>query len=92
MSEDQANRARIFRTELEDFIRKDLTEDAALTAVRIVEQVEKAYQRDLAELATKARVLDDLVSLAKIPQVSPDIRPDEMWQKVMNLLKQEKLL
>ena len=59
---------------------------------RIRDLFENLTGEDLLDLHVKARVLDDIIAIVKLANVSPDMSPAELFRKIRGLLEGRKLI
>jgi len=71
---------------------EDLAKQIHVGGEQIREIAVAQYRKDLQVLDDKARTLDNIVAIDKITQVTPDVRPEELWRKVRATLEGDGLL
>ncbi|MHA1961834.1 MAG: hypothetical protein ACW99U_16620 [Candidatus Thorarchaeota archaeon] len=81
-----------FNNEIQDFIRKWLVSDAAVTANALTDELLTLYSADLNDLTTKSRTIDDIVAIVQMDQLSPDIDVEDLWRKIRDLLEGQGLI
>ena len=95
MSVTQEERKKAFSTKIAEGLEemtKDVVVSVKVSAAQLTEILVKEFGAELAELTSKARTLDNIVAIAKITQITPDVRPEELWRKTRATLEGDGLL